>query len=441
MRGPFANATFRRLFVGRVVTNVGDSLYFVAAMWLVYSLTGDPFYTGLAGFLTMVPRAFQFLAGPLVDQWSLRRTLVGTQFVQAVVVSTIPVAHAAGVLTVELVLVVMPALTALNQLVYPAQTAALPRILEDDDLVAANSAFSIAYQGLDMVANGVGGVLMGLFSAIALFTIDAVTFGLAALVFATLSIPAAGSSGGGDGDARATEDQPSGAGKAAADGGVAPLEESASYLTRLRAGVTALRGTFLVPLIGAAVVANFAAGMVLASIPAYADALGVPPALAAIGAAGGYGLLMASFAAGTFFGAVLASAIESYPFGRTMIVGFAASSALWTAGLLADWLPVTTVLFALAVVPTGVVNVQVAAIVQSAPPEELVGRVSSLLSSALSSLYPVGSLAGGVVAGAFGPRIAMGAVGVVALGQAGYVLLVDDLRTLPAPAETTLDME
>ena len=114
MRGPFENRTFRRLFAGRVITNVGDSLYFIGAMWLVYSLTGDPFYTGLAGFLTMAPGAFQFLAGPLVDRWSIRRTLVGTQVVQALVVATIPIAHVLGALTVWHVLVVMPLLSALN---------------------------------------------------------------------------------------------------------------------------------------------------------------------------------------------------------------------------------------------------------------------------------------------------------------------------------------
>ncbi|WP_290818542.1 MFS transporter [Halovivax sp.] len=460
MRGPFENAAFRRLFVGRVITNVGDSLYFIGAMWLAYSLTGDPFYTGLAGFLTMVPRAFQFLAGPLVDRWSLRRTLVGTQLAQALIVSTIPLVHLLGALTVWHVLVIMPLLSALNQLVYPAQSAALPRILDDEDLVAANSAFSVAYQGLDMVANGVGGVLIGVIGAVALFAIDAVTFGIAALVFATLSIPAADGTPDGESgtpapgeataerersapDAREAPDEatvPDGGRDAAADG-TAPTEERGSYLARMREGVDAVRGTFLVPLIGAAVVANFAAGMVLASLPPYADALGVPPALSAIGVAGGYGLLMASFAAGTFLGALGASLIEDRPFGRTLVVGFACTGSLWTAGVLVDWLPATALLFALALVPIGVVNVQIAAIVQSAPPNELVGRVSSLLSSSVSALFPVGSLAGGVVAGAFGPRIAMAAFGVVACTQAGYVLARRDLRTLPAPAAATLDAD
>lgn len=47
----FQNADFRRLFLGRLVTNAGDSLYAVAAMWLVYSLSGSTLYTGIDGEL------------------------------------------------------------------------------------------------------------------------------------------------------------------------------------------------------------------------------------------------------------------------------------------------------------------------------------------------------------------------------------------------------
>ncbi|WP_290816516.1 hypothetical protein [Halovivax sp.] len=49
MRQLLRNGTFARLLGGRLVTNAGDSLYYVAAMWLVYDLAGSSFYAGLAG--------------------------------------------------------------------------------------------------------------------------------------------------------------------------------------------------------------------------------------------------------------------------------------------------------------------------------------------------------------------------------------------------------
>ncbi len=71
-----SNWDFLRLLIGRFVTNAGDSLYTIAGTWLVYDLTGSSFYTGLAGALLLLPPGLQFMAGPLVDRWSLTRILV-----------------------------------------------------------------------------------------------------------------------------------------------------------------------------------------------------------------------------------------------------------------------------------------------------------------------------------------------------------------------------
>jgi len=185
------NRDFVRLFAGRVLTNAGDSLYYVASMWLVYDLTCSSFYTGLAGFLVLAPAAFQFLFGPLVDRVSLRRLLVGTQLAQALVVFAVPLAYTLGYLNVWVVLAVMPLLSLLNQPVYPAESAALPRVVDREQLVQANSLFALAYQGVDAAFNAIGGVLIALVGATALFVFDAVTFAAAALLFAGLRIRAA----------------------------------------------------------------------------------------------------------------------------------------------------------------------------------------------------------------------------------------------------------
>jgi len=459
MRGPFRNGDFRLLFAGRVVTNVGDSLYFVAAMWLVYDLTDDPLYSGVAGFLTLAPSALQFLAGPLVDRWSIRAILTVTQVTQAVVVLVVPVAHVVGTLTPELILVVMPTLSLLNQLVYPAQSAALPRLLDDEDLVAANSAFAVAYQGVDMVANALGGVAIALIGGVTLFAIDAVTFGLAALLFVAIAVPAAGDGSGGqnatdaddggdgpaDGDVALTgrgdanPDTDAGDDSGPSPGGVSPASDGGGrYVADLLAGGRFVWGTFLVWLIGGAVAVNFASGMALATMPAYADGLSGMSLPAFSGGAGAYGVLMGAFAAGNFLGAAGAGAVADRRMGRLMIAGFAVSGVAWTGAVLADWLPATAALLIVALVPAGIVNVQLAAVVQSAVPEDLVGRVSSVLGSATATSIPVGALVGGAAASTLGPEATMSINGAALGGLAVYVLAVPSLRRLPAAGAVEL---
>ena len=78
LKTEFPLIIFRRIF-----TNIGDSLYYVAAMWLVYKLSGNPFYSGLAGFLTLLPSALQFLTGPFVDRWPIKTPSSSHKFCNA----------------------------------------------------------------------------------------------------------------------------------------------------------------------------------------------------------------------------------------------------------------------------------------------------------------------------------------------------------------------
>ncbi|WP_267641636.1 MFS transporter [Haloarchaeobius amylolyticus] len=411
------NHSFARLFAGRLVTNMGDSLYFVAAMWLVYDLTGNEFYSGLAGFLTLAPSAFQAFAGPLVDRWDLRRLLVGTQLVQAVLILAVPVAHALGLLTVWVVLVVMPLLSLLNQLVYPAESAALPRVVEKDELVQANSLFAMAYQGVDAVFNALGGLLVAAFGAVAIFVFDSVTFLAAALLFASVRLPAA------DGPAEASTaaaDSDAVADGLVTDGGAGAER---GYLAELREGFAFVRGTILLTMLGGSLVINFTFGATIAAMPAYGDLLG---------GAGAYGLLMAGLGVGMLVGSLLAGRFGDRAFGRLTIASMAAAGVLWTVAIWLAWTPATVALVAVALVPTGITNVLIVSMVQSLVPEHLLGRVMAVTGSASAVATPFGALAGGALAAAFGPAMVMSMAGGGFLFLAAYVAAVPSLRRMPA---------
>lgn len=183
------NRNFLLLFLGRIFTNIGDSLYYVAAMWLVYKLSGNPFYSGLAGFLTLLPSALQFLTGPFVDRWSIKNTLVITQVLQCILILIIPITHYFDLLTVQLLLIIMPIVAFIEQFAYPAQSKALPLLLHKTQLLKGNSLFSFAYQGIDLICTTLSGILVALLGAITLYVIDSFTFAITALLFFSLKMP------------------------------------------------------------------------------------------------------------------------------------------------------------------------------------------------------------------------------------------------------------
>jgi hypothetical protein len=80
------------------------------------------------------------------------------------------------------------------------------------------------------------------------------------------------------------------------------------------------------------------------------------------------------------------------------------------------------------------VNVLLASLVQSAVPEGVVGRVSSVFGSASQVATPVGALAG-----VLGPTPVVGAGGAFMLVLAAYWVVVPSLRRMPAVDAVSID--
>lgn len=416
------NWTFLRLLAGRLVTNAGDSIYYVAALWLVHDLGNSTVYTGIASFLILLPSTLQFVVGPLVDRLQVRTSLVVTQAGQALLIGTIPLAAYYDLLSVELVLVVIPLASLLNQVTYPAQSSALPRAVEDEHLSTANSVFNAAHEGVNMTFNAVGGLLVGLAAvgAVGALVIDVGTFALAIVLFAGLTLPARERRE--DAPDRESSREPSES-SASLRGQI--RAETRSYVAEFRDGISYLRGTAFLGVILPQVVISFAMGMLLAVLPAYA---------ALRGGSGLYGILLSGLAAGALVGSIAAARLDSVPYGHFIIAGSALTAAAWIGAAIAQWTPLIVACFAVAIAYPGGNRVLFDTLVQTVAPEDLIGRVSSSMATLTNVATPFGSLAGGVVAAAVGPVAILWIAAGANLLVMGYFLARSSIRALPPVA-------
>lgn len=413
------NATFLRLLAGRLVTNAGDSIYYVAALWLVHDLGNSTVYTGLASFLILLPGTIQFVVGPLVDRLPVSRVLVVTQLLQALLIAIVPIADALGALSVEVVLVVIPLAALLNLATYPAQSSALPRAVDDEHLSTANSVFNAAHEGVNMAFNAVGGFLVGLAAvgAIGALVIDIGTFALAIALFAGLVLPERQSRAG-DAEAAAPE-------MGATGWAETVRTETRSYLDSFVDGLAYLRGSAFVSVILPQIVISFAMGMLLAILPAYA---------ALRGGSGLYGVLLSALAAGALLGSILAARLDTMPYGYVLIGGSGLTALAWTGAALSSWTPFIVVCFAVAIVYPGLNRVLFDTLVQSVVPEDYIGRVSSSMSTLTNLATPFGSLAGGALAAVVGPVPILGIAAGANVLVMVYFLASGPIRGLPAVA-------
>jgi MFS family permease len=182
---------FRRLFAGNSVSLLGSSVTGVALpLTAVIYLHASPAGMGLLGAVALVPYLVLSLpAGVWVDRMPYRRLLVSADLVQAVLLGSIPVLAALGVLRLWQLYVV--ALLAGAAGLFEAVTAQsfLPRLVSRQQLLPANSALMLSTAAVGTTGSALGGVLVSLLTAPIAIAADAGSFLVAALCKARIRAP------------------------------------------------------------------------------------------------------------------------------------------------------------------------------------------------------------------------------------------------------------
>lgn len=399
------NGNFRFLFLGRLITNFGDSLYAIATMYLIYELTKDAFYTGVAGGVIMIPSACSFLVGPLVDRWRLKSILVYTQIIEACIVSLIPMLYILDLLNVWLIIMIMFTASCIEQIVYPAQQAALPKLVSNEQLLSGNALMNFAYQGTDFIFMGLSGYILTKFGAINVFIFDVATFLIAAIFFRLIIL---------ENIAEPNTQKMS-------------LKQAASnYIKELKEGQFYVLKTIIPKLIPPLITGNFIFGMVTAILPKFADHLS---------STSYYGYLLLASTAAILLGSIIAPKLSKCPIGKISIILYSLSSIFWFISVCSSIPIFTIIFFGLSFIPVGINNVLMTSLIQNMVSESMLGRVFAWFSSAVVLFYPLGSFSGGLLSKYLSVTTVYTLGGVAFSIVALYWTIYPILRKLPSISE------
>ncbi len=119
---------------------------------------------------------FGLVAGAWVDRLRRRPVLIWADLGRALVLGSVPVAFALGVLTYWQLLVVSASAAVLTTFFDAADNAYLPTIVERERLVDANGALAASGSASEFLAFGVSGFLVQVLTAPIAIAIDAVSY-------------------------------------------------------------------------------------------------------------------------------------------------------------------------------------------------------------------------------------------------------------------------
>ncbi|MDQ6649281.1 MAG: MFS transporter [Actinomycetota bacterium] len=389
LRGLLRRPGYRRLWTARTISQVGDVAQFTTLALLVVALTGSGLGVSAVVLAEIVPVLLLApLAGSMVDRLPRVRVMVAADAARVVMAAALALWHGQALVAY----VVAFGLAAGQVFFSPAAQSLLPALVDDDDLVAANSSIWTAAVTAQIVVAPLAALLAVNVGFGPAFGLNAVSFALSALILRGLPEP--------DRAAQVRVTSP---------------------FVHARDGLKALAE---IPLLKA-----LAAGQFLASLSAGAtSALLVVLAKDRLGGGSGFGLLVASIGLGAALGPVLLLRRITDPRRPLFVFApYAVRGLVDLALAVATALPLAAGALVLYGLSTSTGNVTFSSLVQSRVPTALRGRAFA----GFDMLWQAGRLlslvGGGVLADQVGIRavyllgglLLLGAAAVGALGSSG----------------------
>jgi MFS family permease len=403
----------RRFLLVSLQSSVGNAVGYVALLLLAYDRFRSPWAVSLvllADFLPAIVLAPVF--GALADRSSRRVLVVGGELLCGAAFLGLAFADSfAVVLALALVAGIGTALY------HPASKASLAG-LAGERAEAAMGALVTTWSAASVAGPAVGAALLLAFSPSVLLLLDAVSFGVSALVLSRLALDREETVAGTD----ATSDNVNLA--IAAGELVTPHEADAAVGHGVRAGLRAARA---VAGLGAIVGAGAAATLAF-SLMNVAEPLLATDELDAGGA--GFALLVCAYGVGATLGSLRGRADA-----RFLVSSLAAGGLTLCASAIAVTLPVATASFLATGLFAGAVMSSDHQLVTRMAPVAIRGRVFGLKDSLDSLAFCTAFVGGGAIATLGGSRAVFAVSGVGALVVAALAAVV--LRQARAPAATS----
>jgi len=133
-----------RLFLGyRLFSGLGGGVFQIFMLLSVHLIYENPMYTGIAGFLIAFPFIFSFAVGPVVDKNkkpTIMRWTTLLEFATLALLAFTPLHEQIGILFMFAVILVFSIAALFER---PSATALLPQIIQDENIVKANSLIQI----------------------------------------------------------------------------------------------------------------------------------------------------------------------------------------------------------------------------------------------------------------------------------------------------------
>jgi MFS family permease len=384
---------FRKFWIGQLVSVIGTWMQNVGQAWLVLELTGSAAKLSVVTAVQFLPMmVLSLFAGPFIDRFPKRRTLIFTQSALAILALALAVITATHVVQYWMILVLAFLLGMVTLIDNPTRQAYVIELSGREALMNAVSLNSAAFNTARIFGPGIAGLLIEVMGIAPCFFLNALSFLAVIVALFFIDAPPLASNH--------------------------PVVNVRELLASTYDGLSYIRkrSEIALPLVLMAIVSTFVINYNV-FVPTFAKiSLGR--------SASGYGFLMTSMGIGSLIAALSLAVTSKAGPSRLRLFGGAVGLCItiMACGLQRNY-ALSCVLLGLTGFSTISFSASTNATIQLASDDDHRGRVMSVYSLVFGGVTPIGALYAGLVSEIVGPASCMVLSGAIGLAASAFLLM------------------
>lgn len=392
------NFTIVNLLIGRIGTNIADSLFYMAILWYFKSHFHSPMLLSTIFVSQSTIDMFSFTLGPIIDRVDIKKLLQIVTIIQVgLSLAIIPLLNDQKLHTfaIFLLIVVYILSTIGSTLIYPAEDKILPIIVKKEKLTKVNGIFQMSYQTLDLFLNAGATILITYLSIKSTIIISSLVFAVALLFYVRLNLVPQKNSF---------------------------VEKNSTYLKDMLIGWQTLRNEekILILIIPFALT-NLFYGIASVGLPYFATQYLSNAAIS-------YGSLELASSIGGLLGSIVVQHfyVKDNKLKLLIVVCLMLSGiSIILETIIASILPILILVFALSsTFWISIMNINFKVLVQESFDPNILGRINTINSSIVNCMIPVGSFLGGIIIKNLGARPSIILEGIAQVIMALFYLIL-----------------
>lgn len=179
---PLRERNFTLLWFGQSISRLGNTIYEVTLGWTAYAITGSAISMGLVLAAFSIPQVlFLLIGGVFGDRYSRRTILLVVDLAAGLVTGTIAILALNDQLTLPFLVGMSACLGVVDAFYGPVYGPLIRDIVPEQEIQLANALDSVTQNTLRIIGPVIGGVIYTFAGAGGAFSLNAISFFLAAL--------------------------------------------------------------------------------------------------------------------------------------------------------------------------------------------------------------------------------------------------------------------